>query len=101
MLKTIIGFLSRPQFWTGLVAILLTFGIAGPAVGFISANAAQLAALFAILATLFGFGASYVQEAATNKLRTAYNDYTRNVELEMLRAGVKVETVQAILDEVE
>jgi hypothetical protein len=57
-LKTIIGFLMKPQFWTGLAVVLLTLGIAGPAAGFISANTALLSSLFGILSQLLGFGAA-------------------------------------------
>jgi hypothetical protein len=55
---TNIGFLMKPQFWTGLAVVFVTVGVAGPAAGFISANVALLASLFGIISQLLGFGAA-------------------------------------------
>lgn len=100
-LKTILGFLSKPQLWTGAAVVLITLGIAGPAAGFISANAGKLAALFGLILQLAGFGTEFVTSAQLARVKAAYNDYTRAVEIGLFRQGMKAEQIDEIMADIE
>ena len=90
-LKTILGFLSKPQLWTGAAVVLITLGIAGPAAGFISANAGQLAALFGLIFQRAGFGTEFVTSAKLARIETRFGAYTDSIELGLLKQGLKIE----------
>ena len=94
MLKTILGFLKLPQTWTGLAAFAVAFGIAGPAVDFISAEAGNLAMFFGLFAQLIGFGAA-------QRLSSVVNDYTQRLELALYKSNLPESSVESIMQEVE